>query len=372
MQEKMIDAKQVKTVLIETFKHPIEALKISPLFGDASSRIYYRLIWQEQSTTRSAILMAMAHTAGAKLSTEIGSGGRPEIKELPFINIQKYLVGCKIPVPEIYAYRASLGWLVLEDLGDVSLHAHLDSFAGNSKALLDVYKKAVSLLIDMQQNARPSPSQPTIAHLRHFDSELFLWEFEHFIEYGIEHRTDLENKQNAATALPAKKRAALLAYFSEIAQELGALPQVFVHRDYHSRNLMIQNEADNIKIRIIDFQDALMGPAEYDLASLLRDSYVALPEKVVDTLLAYYIEKAQQASGKKMDAASFRESFDLISIQRNLKAAGRFIFIDKIKKKNHLLPYVSPTLYKVKQTLLKYPHLKPLHQLLSDYVPELR
>ncbi len=363
----MIDSNQIKTMLGETFSYPINAVDIAPLFGDASSRMYYRLLWQEEGTGRSAILMATAHSAGARISPEIGSGGLSEIKEIPFINVQKHLAGCKTPVPEIYAYRASLGWLLLEDLGDVSLHAHVEKYAENPQVLLDVYKNAISLLVDMQFNATPLPKQASIAHLRHFDQNLFLWEFEHFIEYGIEHRTEF----GTTASPPAALRAELMGHFSEIATGLAALPQVFTHRDYHSRNLMIQSDPSGIKIRVIDFQDALMGPAEYDLASLLRDSYVELPEEVIDELLAYYLETVQ-SSGKQIDMAAFSKSFDLISIQRNLKAAGRFIFIDKVKKKDHLLQYVSPTLNKVKRTLLKYPHLKPLHKLLATYVPELQ
>jgi len=370
----MIDSKQLSTILGETFHFPIKTLNITPLFGDASSRIYYRVTWEEEGLGRSAILMAMAHSAGAKITAEIGGGGRSEINEIPFINVQKHLSACKIPVPEIYAYRGSLGWMLLEDLGDVSLHAHVAQYVENSQARLDVYKNAIDLLIDMQCRATQAPKRSTIAHLRHFDSALFLWEFEHFIEYGMAHRTAFGTTQLAPPSLPAAKRAELMAHFLKISTALAALPQVFTHRDYHSRNLMIQSGPDGIKIRVIDFQDALMGPPEYDLASLLRDSYVELPETVIDELIAYYLETAQQVAGveKQRDALAFRKSFDLISIQRNLKAAGRFIFIDKVKKKDHLLPYVTPTLNKVKHSLLKYPHLEALHRLLADYVPELQ
>lgn len=372
MQNHLIKPEQIRAMLGETFDHCIDAFRIDPLSGDASSRIYYRVHWAEEGTARSAVLMAMAHTEGAKLSEEAGGGGLPQIKELPFINIQKHLAVCKIPVPEIYAYRPSLGWMLLEDLGDVSLHAHVAQHADKPQVLIDVYKDAISMLIDIQCRATPEPEPRTIAHLRQFDSALFLWEFEHFIEYGIEHRSDYGKHQLTPPRLSAEKRAALMTHFSEIATGLADLPQVFTHRDYHSRNLMLQSDPEGTKIRVIDFQDALLGPAEYDLASLLRDSYVELPEEVIDELLAYYLERIQHDSGRDIDTAAFYESFDLMAIQRNLKAAGRFIFIDKVKKKDHLLPYVTPNLNKVKQTLLKYPKLKSLHRLLADYVPELR
>jgi aminoglycoside/choline kinase family phosphotransferase len=138
---------------------------------------------------------------------------------------------------------------------------------------------------------------------------------------------------------------------------------VFVHRDYHSRNLMVTGD----RLRVIDFQDALMGPRTYDLASLLRDSYVSLDHALVDRLIGYYLAAL---AGPRPDTAAFQRLFDLTGFQRNLKAAGRFIYIEKVKGRPTHLPYVTPTLHSAKRVLERYPDLTELRGLLAPYVPE--
>jgi hypothetical protein len=131
---------------------------------------------------------------------------------------------------------------------------------------------------------------------------------------------------------------------------------------------MLHNE----KISVLDFQDALMGPCQYDLASLLRDSYIALLEEMIDELIEYYISKKEAVDGIKIDRKNFRELFDLMSIQRNLKAAGRFAYINSVKKNNFYLQFIPQTLGYVKKNLIKNKGLQELHKLLSKYVEELR
>ncbi|MFQ5598563.1 MAG: aminoglycoside phosphotransferase family protein [Nitrospiria bacterium] len=363
-ENKMIDPQAIQKLLAGRFDISTKKPDIEKLPGDASSRRYYRLRWQDENRCRSTILMDMAGSEGARTSEETGSTLPATEEDPPFITIQKHLFACKIPVPEIFAYDKNRGWILLEDLGNTTLSDRIEHLLQRPEQLLGYYEQAIEILIAIQLNASPRPAHPTIAHRRHFDQALLEWEFEHFLEYGIEQQSGLR--------LPPDKKSDIQSHFSKIAAQLAMLPQVFTHRDYHSRNLMIDAEATGFKIGVIDFQDALMGPAPYDLASLLRDSYVSLPEEMVDRLVAYYLSLHKKRSGTAIDKASFRESFDLMSIQRNLKAAGRFVFIDRVKKKNHLLRYISPTLANVKRNLLKYPNLKPLYDLLSEYVPELR
>ena len=122
------------------------------------------------------------------------------------------------------------------------------------------------------------------------------------------------------------------------------------------------------RIRVIDFQDALLGPRSYDLASLLRDSYVVLDEALIDRLIAYYLETS---GGAPQDPIAFRRLFDVTSLQRNLKAAGRFVYIEKVKGRPTHLPYVAPTLRSIRRNLEKYPDLADLRELLAPLVPEL-
>ncbi len=359
----MIDPKQLTQILEKTFKTPITSLQLKKLTGDASDRIYYRVFWKKDEA-QSYILMAMGNTKDAVTSEEI-TGKTPSTPfDLPFTNIQEYLSACKIPVPKIFFYDKNQAWILLEDLGDISFADEVNQIIQNPVKVCGYYKKAIDLLISLQLQATPILARQCIAHTRHYDQCLFEWEFDHFIEYGIEKR----NK----TPLAPEAKTAIRSHFAQLSAHFAAQPSYFTHRDYHSRNLMIQDGPESPCLRLIDFQDALMGPAEYDLASLLRDSYIDLSHDLIDTLLDYYIQQWKNRAALPIDAALFKESFDLISIQRNLKAAGRFIYIEQIKGKDHLLPFVTPTLLKVKNTLQKYERLKPLHDLLAEAVPELR
>lgn len=361
----MVDSEHLRKILNGTLGLSAEKIEITRLAGDASNRTYHRVSWKTKGSDRSLILMVMAAPEGFKASEEAVSGAPAQITELPFINIQRHLRACKVAVPEILFYDAARGWMLLEDLGDITLAQEVQEKANGDEAILkEYYPRAIDTLLTIQTEATAIPPAGCIAHDRAFDQALFVWEFDHFIEYGIEARN--------GRPIPQKQREAIRAYFSDIALRLASLPQVFTHRDYHSRNLMIQPGPAGPAVRVIDFQDALMGPPQYDLASLLRDSYIDLPERVIDDLIGYYLERRQARSGKRVQGEMFREYFDLVSLQRNLKAAGRFVYIDRVKKNPNFLQYVPPTLRKVKRNLEKYRRLAPLQALLAEYVEELQ
>ena len=206
------------------------------------------------------------------------------------------------------------------------------------------------------------------AFSRSFDEPLLMWEFEHFLEYGIWARRDKK-------PMCADDEAVVRKGFSFIAQWLAGQPRVFTHRDYHSRNVMVDGE----RLGIIDFQDALLGPATYDLASLLRDSYIALDEAFVDEMIDRYVAgmcAGLDRDGRERllltDLTAFRRLFDFTSIQRNLKAVGRFVYIDRIKGNPKFLADIPRTLSYVRQNLEKYSELEPLLLHLTPYIPEWR
>jgi aminoglycoside/choline kinase family phosphotransferase len=359
----MIDVTTLQSVL-SSISIGTKEVSVQRLPGDASNRTYYRDSYKKGDASHSLILMALSDAEPFKASEEAVSGTSAPITELPFINIERHLRHCGIAVPEILHADLEKGWILLEDLGDVMISDVVCKNALHSKKVSELYQSAIDTLIQIQRFATPSGGRPTIAHTRAFDQALFVWEFDHFIEYGIEKREGF--------IIPEKDRQMIRAYFSDIALRLATLPQVFTHRDYHSRNLMVQQAGDAaFTIRVIDFQDALMGPCQYDLASLLRDSYIDLPEEVIDSLIGYYVTQWEEQTGEQIQRELFLEFFDLISIQRNMKAAGRFVFVDQVKKNPKFLPYVAPTLAKVKRNLEKNKRLKPLHDLLAQYVTEL-
>jgi aminoglycoside/choline kinase family phosphotransferase len=325
--------------------------------GDASNRRYFR-IQLSNAPSSSVILMQLAEPEGFKQSEEAVSGATHSIAELPFINIHTHLARAGVSVPKLYYYDQSAGLLYLEDFGDLTLS---DACAQASAADLEArYRLAIDVLVRMQVRAT-SPADPgCLAFHRSFDVALLMWEFDHFLEYGIAARQP--------TSMDGGDEAAIRNEFRTIAEFLAGQPRVFVHRDYHSRNLMAAGE----RLGVIDFQDALMGPATYDLASLLRDAYIALDESLIDRLIDYYLNQLQGERLFWTNREAFRRVFDFTSIQRNLKAAGRFVYIDRVKGNPKFLADIPRTLGYVKRNLSKYPELFRLRNLMSPYVPELQ
>src|SRR5258708_37582401 len=167
-------------------------------------------------------------------------------------------------------------------------------------------------------------------------------------------------------ALSAGARTALGEEWSAIVAELAAEPRVLCHRDYHSRNLMLCDDS----LYIIDFQDARMGPDTYDLASLLRDAYVDITDREVDELIAYFLAVKTGAGGQP-DTGEFRRRFDLMALQRNLKALGTFGYQTAVRRNPVYIQYIPRTLRHVRTALEKYPRFARLRELLAAHVEEL-
>ena len=303
------------------------------------------------------ILMELAEPEAFKKSEERVTRSTIPVKELPYINILNHLAQSGIAVPKLYDYHKSSGWLLLEDLGDRTMEQEI---SGKGRDIIQhYYEQAVDELIKIQiQGSRPG-NKTCIVFGRAFDVPLLMWEFDHFLEYGIPYYA-------SRPMIPSDYKK-IRAPFLKMAKELASLPRIFTHRDYHSRNLMIHHK----RIWVLDFQDALMGPHVYDLASLLRDSYTVLDEKQVDSLLAYYLDRIKHPKGQKQSPQAFRRLFDLMSIQRNLKAAGRFVYIHKVKNNPRFLSYIPQTLRYVQSNLDRYPELSIIRRILEPYLQEL-
>lgn len=332
-------------------------LRINRLAGDASNRVYYRLEFPPGSSPASMILMELADPEPFKQSEEKVSGKGPASTELPFVNILRHLASSGVPVPELYYYDEDGGLLFLQDLGDRTLEMAVAS--ADEEEIRRLYVRSVDELVNFQKQAGRGDPEKCLAFGKSFDQPLLMWEFDHFLEYGIEVRTGEKIKDG--------DRKTIREEFQKICEHLLSSPRSLVHRDYHSRNLMVSHGG----IFMLDFQDALVGPAVYDLASLLRDSYNVLPESLVSSLLEAYLEKSR-GGDLKWDREGFRKLFDWMSIQRNLKAAGRFVYINTVKKKDHLLPYIPQTLNYVKNNLENYSEFKTLRSALLPYVGEFR
>jgi N-acetylmuramate 1-kinase len=317
--------------------------RVVPLTGDASDRRYFRLISQDGKSTVLAL-----HTEAI------------DIASLPFANVARLLQQVPLPVPTILGHSDPLGIVELQDLGDVTLQAHLGAASPAEHAAL--YRQAVALVERLQRRgaeldpgANSGATSGYTPYSIAFDVEKLTWEL------GFFERHFLAAYRGAAIS-PSD-----LALFQEewlaIAGELAAEPRVLCHRDYHSRNLMLHGGS----LHIIDFQDARMGPDTYDLASLLRDSYVDISDRELDELIAYFL-----ALKGSSDVAEYRRRFDLMALQRNLKALGTFGYQTTTRRNPVYIQYMPRTLNYARMTLERYPRFSRLRQLLARHIEELR
>jgi aminoglycoside/choline kinase family phosphotransferase len=317
------------------------------LEGGASLRRYHRV---SAAGGRPASLVIMELGENATKSDEVTQAAATS--ELPFVNIQRFLERAGVAVPAIYRYDREHGLLYLEDLGDITFESRVT--ASDDGVRSRYYRQAIDQLVTLQQFANTHPDPECVAFSRGFDFGLLKWELDHFREYGLE-----AQGHQPTTA----EREELERIFSRIAEELAAEPRGFVHRDYQSRNLMVQDDGEHPRLRVIDFQDALLGTSAYDLVGLLRDSYVALSPTLLDELVGYYVVRAG------VDNARFARLFDLQVVQRKLKDAGRFVFIDRVKRNPSFLRHIPNSLEYVARSIGRLSELAPLREILSRYIP---
>lgn len=321
-------------------------LSLTAMPGGASTRRYFRLTLPEGKT---AVAMF------------VPEGGRPEEVQKahdgtrwPFLEVRDLLAEHGVDVPDILAEDTAHGWLVIEDLGDETLANWLLKNPGDREGL---YRKAVSDLARAQNELATLPSGSVVAS-RTFDFDLLRWEIEHFREWGL----DARDKPLAPDDVAKWNGIA-----DRLARRVAELPRGFVHRDYQSRNIMVVPGEDGSRLVWIDFQDALLGPRVYDLVALLNDSYQQFDRAFVEARLDDYANAAALSRGfSKESRGRLLSEFDLVTVQRKLKDAGRFVFIDRQKGNPSFLKFVTPTIEKVAGALERLaPHDADMADLLA-------
>ncbi|MGE5245902.1 MAG: aminoglycoside phosphotransferase family protein [Betaproteobacteria bacterium] len=309
--------------------------RIVPLTGDASDRRYFRVIGRDG---RSIVLALHA--------------GPIDFSTLPFANVAELLRAVPLPVPALLGHSNELGVLALEDLGDVTLQAHLGAATPVEHAAL--YRQAVALIDQLQRRGAELASERYTPYRIAFDVEKLTWELDFFVRHFVE--------GYRGAALTPAEREALAEEWQAIAAELASEPRVLCHRDYHSRNLMLHRG----RLYVIDFQDARMGPDTYDLASLLRDSYVDIGDEELDELIAYFLA----LGGRSVEPDRFRRRFDLMALQRNLKALGTFGYQTTARRNPVYIQYMPRTLRYARTNLERHPRFGRLRRLLGKHVEE--
>ena len=307
--------------------------------GDASFRCYYRV-----TTEQNAFILMDA----------------PPEKEnsLPFVNIAQFLHRFAVPVPAIVHAQLDKGYILLQDFGDVTfleaVRQH-DSTTADLPSIHALYEAALSTLLQIQSTPVDGSC---IAHQRFFDRGVLRQELALLTDWTIE-------KILNQTITP-QDRQRFETVFSTLLDEVLQQPVVFVHRDYHSRNLMWHAQG----VGVLDFQDAVLGPITYDLASLLRDCYVAWDRPFRDQMMQLWLEGARRHLGYTTTEQNFQKAFDWMAIQRNLKAVGIFGRLSHRDGKHGYLNDIPRTMGYVRETLPHYPELADLGRLLDRYIPK--
>jgi N-acetylmuramate 1-kinase len=310
--------------------------KVVALTGDASTRRYFRVFLSDSPS----IVLAL-HDGAINFDT------------LPFAAVARLLSRMPLPVPGILGHADALGIIALEDLGDVTLQSHLG--AGTVTEHDALYRQAVAFIGVLQKRGDDLLTPADGPHQLTFDVEKLTWEMDYFVRHFVE--------GYRGVTLSAAERAALSREWARLVEELAGEPRVLCHRDYHSRNLMVHQG----QLYVIDFQDARMGPDTYDLASLLRDSYVDIADSELDALIAYFLAVKGIADG-----VEFRRRFDVMSAQRNLKALGTFGYQAAARGNPVYLQYIPRTLKYVRDNLEKHPRFGRLREILATHIDELR
>ncbi len=316
---------------------------IEALAGDASSRRYLRCRLSGGAAPRSVVVMLMDGLEIALSSEELGVFGQSAPAEIPFVNIARYLGGLCDAIPEIYDVAPNGTYIVLEDVGDVSLWTKANS-AGRDDAR-GWFAKALELLADLQRRARDDGSG-CYTFRQAFDQRLFAWELDHFLEYGVK-------------PLPEALEADCRRELSGLAERLSQLDRVFCHRDYHAWNIHVQDS----RLRLLDFQDALLGPAAYDAASLLTDR--CTPKLIaLETAVVLFNDFADLAGLGASDRGAFFEC----ALQRALKVIGRFHYLAVCKGKPAYLAFLPDVIDTAKATAARVGGAGTVQEVLESWL----
>jgi aminoglycoside/choline kinase family phosphotransferase len=313
---------------------------VVPLTGDASDRKYFRVLIRNAPTQVLAV-----HPQAI------------DFDHLPFANVSRLYSAMPVPVPRILGHSNPLGIIALEDLGDVTLQAHLGAASFTEHKAL--YREAVTLIDTLQRRGAELASPDYVPYGIAFDVDKLTWELQFFTRHFLE--------GYRGAALTSSAREAMAAEYAVIVEELAAEPRVLCHRDYHSRNLMLHEG----RLYIIDFQDTRMGPDTYDMVSLLRDSYMDFTEQQVEDLIAFFLA-LRGTPGRPAEAKEFRRRFDLMALQRNLKALGTFGFQTISRRNPVYIQYIPRTLAYVRGNMERNARFGRLRELLAEHVEELR
>ncbi len=274
------------------------------------------------------------------------------LAEPPFVSVHRLMERIGVAVPVLYAAAPAERMLLVEDVGDLSLYAAVKA---NPDRAAELYRLALDELLKIHLGGTVQSDRRCMAYSIAYDRRLFRWEMEQFIEYGL------------PAIAPGAQPAGLGAELDRLADGLGALPRVLSHRDYHFQNLFIQEHGGKTRIRVIDFQDALMAPAAQDLAVLLttRDTGALISPALEAELVGYYFDAAARQHADWPDRGRFLQSYRWCVLQHALKVIGRFVFLERSGKAGYKA-YLPATIEQARRMLESDDDFPLLRELLSE------
>jgi N-acetylmuramate 1-kinase len=333
--------------------------RIVPLAGDASTRCYARAWLTGPSAPPTAVVMILADRGVAMSSDELAVLQDAPV-ELPYVNVHRFLARLGVAIPTLYVDASERGLLLLEDVGDLPLW---DAVQGRTDdEVVTLFGRAIDQLLLIEIDGTARRDDDCVAFRQAFDRRLFDWEFEHFLEHGLVNRT--------AGPIPSRELDELRTHFQRLSSFLDAQPRVLNHRDFHAWNLYVQDG----RIRVIDFQDALLAPAPYDLATLLgdRDTPAIIRPALEERLLEGYASAWTARGGAPWSRQRLSDVYVACALQKAFKVVGRFHYLDTVKGKPGYLRYLPSTWRQIARLLAARPDLTPVQRILAQYAPELR
>jgi aminoglycoside/choline kinase family phosphotransferase/choline kinase len=300
-------------------RQPITA-KLEPLVEQGSDRVFLRM----PLGLESFVLM-------------LSPAGNPDNQR--FLDIGGFLQQREIGTPKILAHSGQGRTVLLEDLGDNRLF-DLARAADSEAELRQLYHPVLEFLAGLAGAASREIDACPAASGRALDYDALRWESDYFREYCLENLLGLTTEQTRSGALQGE--------LEELARAASQLPQVFVHRDFQSQNILFKNDA----VRIVDFQGARRGPLGYDLASLLLDPYVDLPEKLRFELRDYYRQQLVDSRDLDISAKLMEQCYLLTGLQRCMQALGAYGFLSLVKQKPGFKAFVASGLLRLAEGLV--------------------
>jgi len=336
----MTTEKSLSSSVIELAARQLNAeagqVTVTQLTGDASTRAYYRAragestlivsIYSEPFDEAARAIDRLARMEAASPSARLTFANDP----CAHIEATRLFLEANLPVPRVLAVSGRDRAMLFEDAGDVRLQDWLSEHSATETAA--AYERAVELIVKIQEATGLASRSDYIARHLAFDEPKLRWELGFFFANYFTRYIGF--KMDSAMAGGVQED------FKAICSELAARPRVLAHRDYHARNLMMAGGA----MVIIDHQDARMGPASYDLASLVNDPYTSLGSELSAGLIERFIEMKARSSEPLPSAEEFRTEFELMNVQRMLKAVGTYSYQAAALNNLTYVDYIEPAI----------------------------